>query len=43
MKILTRIYQEFADVKTFMQECGAMLWSKLDADVLKSGGDKFEK
>jgi len=26
-----------------MQECSAMLWSKLDSDVLKTGGDKFEK
>jgi hypothetical protein len=26
-----------------MQDCGAMLWSKLDSDILKAGGDKFEK
>jgi len=26
-----------------MQDCGAMLWSKLDSDILKAGGDRFEK
>lgn len=42
-KKLMKLYDVYKDIKQNIGEWSGMIWSKLDSDILKEGGDNFEK
>lgn len=42
-KKVSKLYHEYKQIKQQIQDWSRMLWSKLDADQLKNGSDKWTK
>jgi dynein heavy chain, axonemal len=42
-KKVKKLYDEYREIKQSITDWSAMLWSKLDSDLLKTGSERFDK